>query len=85
MTYKDAKEYLRIADNAYRVEAYSEAVEIVEKVAYAVAFDKDMPLTQRDEIVHEVKEQIARFQFCPDECCWEMTGALGDLFRNREQ
>ncbi len=85
MTYKDAKEYLRIADNAYRVEAYSEAADIVEKVAYGVASDTDMPSAQRDEIVREVKELIARFQFCPDECCWETTCGLADLFRNREQ
>lgn len=82
MTYTDAKEYLRIAENAYNIEAFSEAAEIVEKVAYAIAYDKDMLPQQREEIIHAVKEQIARFQFCPDECCWEETSSLSDLFRN---
>lgn len=83
MTYTDAKDYLRIADNAYNIEAYSEAAEIVEKVAYAIAYDNEMPSQKREEIIHAVKEQIARFQFCPDECLWEDTSSLSDLFRNR--
>jgi hypothetical protein len=81
MTYTDAKEYLHIAENAYGVEAYAEAAEIVAKVARAVAFDTAMPKIQRDEIVNNVKSQIARFQFCPDEGCWEVVSELSDLFR----
>ena len=34
MTYQDALDYLRIAENAYNVQAYSESAEIVEKLAY---------------------------------------------------
>jgi hypothetical protein len=82
MTYTDAKEYLHIAENAYRIEAYTEAAEIVSKVARAVAFDTDMIEIQRDEIVKIVKSQIARFQFCPDECCWEDVSELSNLFRD---
>ncbi len=82
MTYTDAKEYLRIAENAYSIESYAKAAEIVEKVARAVAFDSDMSEDQRYEIIGSVKSQIARFQFCPDECCWEDMNGLYDLFRN---
>jgi hypothetical protein len=82
MTYTDAKEYLRIAENAYNIEAYTEATEMVAKVARAVAFDTDMPKIQRNEIIQSVKSQIARFQFCPDECCWEDVSELSNLFQN---
>jgi methionine aminopeptidase len=82
MTYTDAKEYLRIAENAYNIDAYTEAAEIVAKVAQAVAFDTDMPKIQRDEIAQSVKSQIARFQFCPDECCWEVVSELSNLFKD---
>jgi hypothetical protein len=50
-------------------------------VARAVAFDTAMPKIQRDEIIDNVKSQIARFQFCPDEGCWEVVSELSDLFR----
>lgn len=81
MTYTDAKEYLHIAENAYSIEAFTEAAEIIEKVARAVAFDTNMSDIQRDEIIKTIKYQIARFQFCPDECCWEYVSGLFDLFR----
>lgn len=83
MTYTDAKEYLRIAENAYSLEAYAEAADIVGKVARDVAFDTAMPEIQREEIINCVKSQIARFQFCPDECCWEDMSGLSDLFENK--
>ncbi len=83
MTYIDAKEYLHIAENAYNIEAYKEAAEIVEKVALAMAFDTVMPANRRDEIIESVKSQIARFQFCPVECYWEDISGLSDLFRDK--
>ncbi len=79
MTYTDAKEYLHIAENAYNMGAYSEAAEIVKKIARAVALDTDMPETQRAEIVEGTKTLIARFQFCSDECCCEDVSGLSDL------
>lgn len=82
MTYTDAKDYLRIADNAYNIGAYNEAAEIVEKVSYAIAYDTEMPSSEREEIIEAVKSQIGRFQFCPDECCWEDVSGLNDLFRD---
>ncbi len=82
MTYSDAKEYLHIAENAYSIEAYNEAAEIVDKVARSIAFDTDMPEFQRTEIIERVKSLIARFKFCPDECCWEDVCGLYDLFQN---
>lgn len=82
MTYTDAKKYLHIAENAYDLGAYSEAAEIAENVARAVAFDKDMPGFEHDDIVKGVKSLMARFQFCPDECLWEDMSSLSDLFHN---
>lgn len=84
MTYPDAKEYLRIADNAYNAEAYTEAAEILEKVVHAVAFDRelsssrnrDLSSAQYEEIAAEVRRQIARFHFCPDEPSWEDVSSL---------
>lgn len=82
MTFEDAKHFLHIADNAYNVEAYSQAAEILEKVAYTVAYESEMHSLQRDEITDIVKRQIGRFQFCPDESCWEKVSELSGLFRN---
>lgn len=82
MKYEDAIEYLRIAENAFNIGAFSEAAQIVEKISYAIAYNTDMPSQQRDELIHKVKGLIARFQFCPDECCWEETSSLSDLFRD---
>ena len=70
MTYQDALDYLRIAENAYNVQAYSESAEIVEKLAYFAV-----------EITEAVKQAIGRFTFCPDEYIWEKTCGLIDLFR----
>lgn len=81
MTYTDASEYLRIAANAYRVEAYGEAADILGIVAPAVAFDRDMAPGQRNRLIAELRIQTGRFQFCPDECAWESVSALNDLFR----
>ena len=80
MTYIEAKEYLRIANNAYNVEAYNAAADIVEKIAKEVAFDNVMSKLQHEEILNGLKSLIARFQFCPDECCWENISSLSDLF-----
>ncbi len=40
MDYKDAIEYLRIAENAYNVEAFSESAEILEKVALSLMIQR---------------------------------------------
>lgn len=82
MTYKDAKELLRIADNAFNAGAYVESAEIVEKLAYFVANRKDNGLSakQSDEITKTVKQAIGRFTFCPDESVWEEACGLMDLF-----
>lgn len=81
MTYQDALDYLRIAENAYNVQAYSESAEIVEKLAYfAVSRDNGLSPQQRIEITESVKRAISRFTFCPDECIWEETCGLIDLF-----
>lgn len=81
MTYQDALDYLRIADNAYNVQAYTESAEIVGKLAYFAA-DKENGLSaqQRTEIIEAVKRAIGRFTFCLDECIWEETSSLMDLF-----
>jgi hypothetical protein len=81
MTFEDAKQFLHIADNAYNVEAYSQAAEILEKVAYAVAYKSEMNPSQRKEISDIVKKQLGRFQFCPDECSWENVSGLTDLLK----
>ena len=48
MTYQDALDYLRIAENAYNVQAYSESAEIVEKLAYfAVDIENGLSSQQR--------------------------------------
>lgn len=81
MTYQDALDYLRIAENAYNGQAYSESAEIVEKLAYfAVSRDNGLSPQQRIEIIESVKHAISRFTFCPDECIWEETCGLIDLF-----
>lgn len=82
MTNQDALDYLRIAENAYNVQAYSESAEIVEKLAY-FAIDRENGLSpqQRVEITEAVKQAIGRFTFCPDEYIWEKTCGLIDLFR----
>lgn len=82
MTYQDAKDFLSIADNAYRVEAYDESAQIITRLAYFV-IQKDNGLTteQREELTSAVKRAIGRFTECPDECIWEDTCGLMDLFR----
>ena len=79
MTYQDALDYLRIAENAYNVQAYSESAEIVEKLAYFAADIENGQ--QRVEINEAVNRAIGRFTFCPDEYIWEQTCGLIDLFR----
>ena len=37
---------------------------------------------QKAELTQIVKQAIGRFTFCPDECVWEETSALMDLFRD---
>lgn len=83
MTYEDAKEYLHIAENAYNVGAYSESADIVRQLAYFAVAKEGSPLTveQRDEIIEQVKKAVSRFTFCPDECIWEDTCGLMDLFQ----
>ena len=82
MTCTDAKEYLHIAKNAYELEAFTEALEILYKVAHWVAYDDEMTESIRQEIINETKSQLSRFQFCPDEACWEESCGIYDLFRD---
>lgn len=83
MNYQDAKEYLRIAENAFNVQAYDESAEIVEKVARYIAYEGDnLTAAQKAELTETVQRAIGRFTFCPDECLWEETCALMDLFRD---
>lgn len=81
MTYEDAKEYLRIADNAYNAEAYTESAGIIEKVVHGVASHSDMEESRHEEIVAGLRQLIARFHYCPDEVCWETVSSLSDFFR----
>ena len=81
MNYLDAKDYLRIADNAYNAQAYNECAQILKKVAQAIAFDLEALPDQRKELTDLVCAQINRFQFCPDEALWETVTGLNDLFR----
>lgn len=83
MNYEDAMEYLRIAENAFDVQAYEEAAEITEKVAHYAAYGcEELSPEQKTALVDAVQRAIGRFTFCPDECLWEEISALSDLFRD---
>lgn len=83
MTYQDAKEYLRIADNALNVEAYTEAVEIVEKLTFfTINKDNGLNPAQNAEITDDVKKMIGRFTYANSEWAWEQTSGLLDLFES---
>ena len=82
MDYKDAIEYLRIAENAYNAEAFSESAEILEKVARYIAYDSEnLSSEQRKELTDKTMAGIGRFHWCPDEALWEEVSALSDFFR----
>lgn len=81
MTYSEAKELLRIAVNAYHAGAYDEALDIVSKTAYFIAADKTLPVNESQELTEATKRAIGMFTSCPDECCWEKSCSLMDLFR----
>lgn len=81
--YQDAKDYLHIAENAFNAQAYQESAEIVENVARYVAYQgKSLTTAQRAELTKETQKAIGLFTFCPDECLWEETSALMDLFED---
>lgn len=82
MTYKDAKDFLYIAENAYNIGAFAESAEIVRNLAFFV-IDKGNGLSaeERQTLTEEVKRAIGRFTNCPDEAIWEDTCGLIDLFR----
>lgn len=83
MTYQDAKECLCIADNALNVEAYTEAVEIVEKLAYfTINKDNGLNPAQNAEITDAVKKIIGRFTYGNSEWAWEQTCGLLDIFES---
>lgn len=81
MTYKDAQDFLHIAENAYNAGEYTESAEIVRNLAFFV-IDKGNALsaTQRGTLTEEVKRAIGRFTNCTDEAIWEDTCGLIDLF-----
>lgn len=78
--YDDALEYLKIADKAFNVGAYTEAAEIIQNIAYYAAGDNKLPPDKRTDLIERVKKAIGRFTFCPDECEWENICGLMDLF-----
>ena len=87
-SFQDAKSLLLTAEKAFNDKAYQQSAEIVEDVARYGA-DPSPPnqsdgLTagQKAELTQIVKQAIGRFTFCPDECVWEETSALMDLFRD---
>ena len=60
-----------------------QSAEIVEDVARYAAYQSDgLTAGQKAELTQIVKQAIGRFTFCPDECVWEETSALMDLFRD---
>lgn len=82
MTYTDAKEFLRIASNAFDAGAYTESAQIVTRLAYFAADDSNgLTGSERRELTDGVKRAIGRFTECPDECTWEDMCGLEDLFR----
>ena len=76
-SFQDAKSLLLTAEKAFNDKAYQQSAEIVEDVARYAAYQSD-GLTAGQI----VKQAIGRFTFCPDECVWEETSALMDLFRD---
>lgn len=81
MDFKDAQDFLHIADNAYRVGAYTESLEIVRRLAYFVIGENGLSAEERSALTDAVVKAIARFHDCPDECTWEDSCGLMDLFR----
>ena len=84
MTYKDVRDFLHIAENAYNVGAYYESAMIVQRMAYLIAGgprSNGFTPAENRELTELVKKAINRFTDCPDECAWEDTCGLIDLFR----
>lgn len=82
-SFQDAKRLLLIAEKAFNDKAYQQSAEIVEDVARYAAYQSDgLTAGQKAELTQIVKQAIGRFTFCPDECVWEETSALMDLFRD---
>ncbi len=85
-SFQDAKSLLLTAEKAFNDKAYQQSAEIVEDVAryaaYAAYQSDGLTASQKAELTQIVKQAIGRFTFCPDECVWEETSALMDLFRD---
>ena len=78
-SFQDAKSLLLTAEKAFNDKAYQQSAEIVEDAAYQ---SDGLTAGQKAELTQIVKQAIGRFTFCPDECVWEETSALMDLFRD---
>ncbi len=75
-SFQDAKSLLLTAEKAFNDKAYQD-------VARYAAYQSDgLTAGQKAELTQIVKQAIGRFTFCPDECVWEETSALMDLFRD---
>lgn len=80
MTYDDAQQFMHIAENAYRVGAYTEALEVLTRLAHYVKRGEGMTPEQCTTLTRRVRNSIAEFSTCPDECAWEMACELTSLF-----
>ena len=86
-SFQDAKSLLLTAEKAFNDKAYQQSAEIVEDVARYAAYQSDgLTAGQKAELTLMVLAQTVIstlcFTFCPDECVWEETSALMDLFRD---
>lgn len=81
MTYDDALQFMHIAENAYRVEAYTEALDILTRLVHYVRRGEGMTPEQRETLTRRVRGAVAEFSSCPDECAWEMACELTPLLQ----
>lgn len=81
MNYKEANEYLKIADNALRLKEWDIALDILTNLAHFIVNDQNLTDSEHKVIYDAVKNRLGSFQTCPDECCWEKSCNVYDLFR----
>lgn len=86
-TYTEACENLRIAKMSFNAGSQDIALEMLESLAYYVVSDRAKSMVEADklnQLAEEVKEALGQFSCSGEECQWEKSCELLDLFREDE-
>lgn len=84
LQFAEADENLRIAEMAYNAGSYKIAFEMLEQLAHYAASSYAVSSVDSADLQHfrnKIANLLAQFSFCKDECLWEKSSELLDLFR----